>query len=77
MKNTIGSKLVQIAVLRVDALRRLLALAPPGESCELIRAQLAEAEQLLRYRLNKFSGSWQSADMPAEEAPPTKQVGTP
>ncbi len=77
MKNTIGSKLVQIAVLRVDALRRLLALAPPGESCELIRAQLAEAEQLLRYRLNKFSGHRQSADAPAGEPAPTKQVGKP
>ena len=54
MSNTIGSKLVQIAALRVDALRRLIALAPPEQPCEPIRAQLAEAEELLRYRLAKF-----------------------
>jgi hypothetical protein len=55
MQNTIGNKLVQIAALRVEALRRLIALAPPEEPCELIHSQLAEAEALLKYRLAKFA----------------------
>lgn len=74
MKNAIGSRLVQIAILRVDALRRLLALAPNGESCELIRAQLAEAEQLLRYRLGKFSDNPHDP-VQGDGPPPVKQVG--
>ena len=55
MQNTIGAKLVQIAALRVEALRRLIALAPAEEPCELIRSQLVEAEALLKYRLAKFT----------------------
>jgi hypothetical protein len=81
MQNTIGSKLVEIAVLRVEALRRLIALAPGNASCDQIRAQLSEAEQVLRYRLDKFSGRAPSAAPDEEQAlgkqTPGKQAANP
>jgi len=71
MSDTIGAKLVQIAALRVDALRRLIALAPASDACGPIRAQLAEAEDLLRYRLAKFSGRTDGRQ--DDDAPPEKR----
>ena len=80
MQNTIGSTLVQIAALRVDALRRLIALAPPGDACGPLHAQLAEAEQLLRYRLRKFSelphATGRVAEPPPGHPPVGKQAAT-
>jgi hypothetical protein len=75
MKNTIGSKLVEIAALRVEALRHLVALAPRDQPCDQIRAQLAEAEELLRYRLGKFSGRAPAAAQVEAPAPGKKATG--
>jgi hypothetical protein len=71
MQNNIPDELVRIAALRVNALRRLIALALPGAGTDdRLHAQLAEAESLLRYRLRKFAGDRDHAD---EGAPPARR----
>jgi hypothetical protein len=68
MQNKIPDELVRIAALRVNALRRLIALTPPGvRADDSLRAQLTEAENLLRYRLHKFARQPERRDAPARQ----------